>query len=249
MKVIASLGTVIITLAVVATLEVADEDDNSPVVSYLLAKIQRLESKIMTKPKTREITKRSIDANVDKRSASCNCPPPVVAYNRWGNSSCPFGATTVYTGVAAGGDKDVHGSAVNMLCLPSNPIHYSNGASGIEYVFGVEYQTSGTLNHADARNMPCAMCEVTGKSTVMVIPSRYVCPNGWRLEYNGYIMVGDDSEEGSSMYDCIDVSLEQIPGTGSDQGWHHLWPVRLGSSSDSLPYDGSNAMTCAVCSK
>ena len=249
MKLIAFFGIVIITLAVVETSEVGDEDDNSPVVSYLLAKIQRLESKIMTKPKTSEITKRSTDTNVDKRSASCNCPTPVVSYTRWGNSSCPFGATTVYTGVAAGGDKDVHGSAANMLCLPPNPIHYSNGASGIEYVYGVEYQTSGILDHADARNMPCAMCEVTGKSTVLMIPSRYVCPNGWRLEYNGYIMVGDDGEEGSSMYDCIDVSLEQIPGTGGDRGWHHLFPVRVGTSSDSLPYDYSYAMTCAVCSK
>ena len=249
MKVIASLGIVIVALAVVATSEVVDEDDNSPVVSYLLAKIQRLESKIMAKPKTSEINKRSADDDVNKRAASCNCSPPVVSYTRWGNSSCPFGANTVYKGVAAGGDRDFHGSSVNMLCLPPNPMRYSNNAKGIEYAVGVEYKANGALDHADSRNIPCAMCEVTGKSTIMMIPSHYVCPNGWRLEYNGYIMVGNDVEEGGSMYDCIDISLEQIPGTGSDQGWHQLWPVYVGSSADSLPRDNSYAMTCAICSK
>ena len=51
------------------------------------------------------------------------------------------------------------------------------------------------------------------------------------------------------MYNCIDVNLEQIPGTGSDRGWHYLYPSYVASSSDSLPYDSSYAMSCVVCSK
>ena len=57
--------------------EVTDEDTNSPLVSYLLAKVQRLEAKMMAKPNvrnTREIEKRSVDTNTsadDKKTKDC----------------------------------------------------------------------------------------------------------------------------------------------------------------------------------
>ena len=244
MKVTIPLVIATLAFAVSVTSEVTDEDINSPLVSYLLAKIQRLESKVMSKPRTSQISKRS-----SEKATNCECPPLATSYTRWGNSSCPFGASTLYKGVAVGGDKDTNGSPANMMCLPPNPMRYTNGATGIEYVYGVEYQTTGTLDHADARNMPCAVCEVPGKTTTLMIPSHYMCPFGWHFEYNGYIMVGDDGEEGSSVFDCIDFSLEQVPGTGGDRGWHYKYPVRVSTSSDSLPYDSSYAMSCVVCSK
>ena len=44
-------------------------------------------------------------------------------------------------------------------------MHYSNSVGGLSsYIYDVEYQTSGPVDHADNRNMPCAVCEVTGKS-------------------------------------------------------------------------------------
>ena len=57
--------------------EVTDEDTNSPLVSYLLAKVQRLEAKMMAKPgvrNTKEVEKRSIDTNTsadDKKDKGC----------------------------------------------------------------------------------------------------------------------------------------------------------------------------------
>ena len=53
--------------------EVTDEDVNSPLVSYLLAKVQRLEAKMIAKPSvrnTREVEKRSVDTNTsaDKKT-------------------------------------------------------------------------------------------------------------------------------------------------------------------------------------
>ena len=68
--------------------EVTDEDINSPLVSYLLAKVQRLEAKMMAKPNvrnTREVEKRSVDTNTsadDKKTK--DCPQQVVTYIRWG---------------------------------------------------------------------------------------------------------------------------------------------------------------------
>ena len=40
-----------------------------------------------------------------------------------------------------------------------------------------------------------------------MIPSHYVCPDGWNKEYNGFIMAGHYTHEGSSMYYCIDENL------------------------------------------
>ena len=73
-------------------------------------------------PSTRQITKRSSE----KKTVSCECPPPVVAYTRWGNSSCPFGSTTIYQGVATGGYFNHDGAPANMLCLPPDPVRPSN---------------------------------------------------------------------------------------------------------------------------
>jgi len=229
--------------------KVSDEDVYSPLVSYLLTKLQQLESKMMAKSIPKQRSDREV-AEVSANNAQSSSPPsPIVTYTRWGNSSCPFGASTVYRGVAAGGAYSHKGSPVNLMCLPPDPMRYPNNAEGSALVYPVEYQTGGPLNHAHNRNMPCAVCEVTGKSTTLMIPSHYECPTGWRHEYHGYIMAGHYTQEAASMYNCVDVSLEQIPGTGSLNGWHLLHPTNAATSSDSLPYDGGYAMSCVVCSK
>ena len=81
---------------------------DSPLISYLLSKIQRLEAK-MTKPTVRNT--RQVDVPIDNTSktddkkpeAVKECPPQTVSYIRWGNNTCPYGANTMYQGVAAGG--------------------------------------------------------------------------------------------------------------------------------------------------
>ena len=128
MKITFSLVIVILISVVAATLEVTDEDMNSPLVSYLLAKIQRLESKVIAKTRTSQIIKRSADVN--KKATDNEYPPPVVSYTRWGNSSCPFGANTVYRGVAAGGYYGHKGSPANIMCLPPSPMRYPNNVAG-----------------------------------------------------------------------------------------------------------------------
>ena len=79
--------------------EVPDEDINSPLVSYLLAKVQQLEAKMMARRNmrnTREVEKRSVNTNTsadDKKDKGC--PDQVVTYIRWGNTTCPYGANTI----------------------------------------------------------------------------------------------------------------------------------------------------------
>ena len=231
--------------------EVTDEDINSPLVSYLLAKVQRLEAKMMAKPNvrnTREVEKCSVDTNTSADdNKTKDCPQQVVTYIRWGNTTCPYGANTIYKGVAAGDHTGHKGAPSNMLCLPPNPMHYSNNLVGSTATYSMEYQTTGAINHVNSGNTPCALCEATGRGDKIMIPSHYVCPDGWHKEYNGYIMAGQNGQEGSSMYYCIDENLEQIKGTGGDHTGYDLWTVYVGTSL--VPRDGNYALSCVVCTK
>ena len=230
--------------------EVNDEDTNSPPVSYLLAKIQQLEEKVMAKPNvrnTREVEKRSVDTNTsadDKKTK--DCPQQVVTYIRWGNTTCPYGANTIYKGVAVGGRSDHEVSPSNLMCLPPNPMRYSNDQHGDDIAYAVEYRTSGAIVNAQYRNMPCALCEATGRGDKIMIPSHYVCPNGWHKEYNGYIMAGNDGHKGGCMYYCIDENLEQVTGSGSSENAHFLYTIKVSGSY--VPSDGY-ALSCVVCTK
>ena len=226
--------------------EVTDEDINSPLISYLLAKVQRLEAKMMAKPNvrnTREVEKRSVDTNTsadDKKTK--DCPQQVVTYIRWGNTTCPYGANTIYKGTAVGGRYDQETSPSNLMCLPFDTMDNPNNVGRQEIAYAVEYNVGGILNHATCRNMPCALCEATGRGDKIMIPSHYVCPDSWHKEYNGYIMAGHHTQEGSSMFYCIDENLEQIKGTGSDESSYDLYTVHV-------VHGGSYALSCVVCTK
>ena len=112
------LGAVLLLTSAV---ELIDEDANSPLVSYLLAKLQQqLESKIMVRPNirnTRQTTEKPTKPPVVAAdNKQCNCPPSVITYIRWGNSTCPYGADTIYSGVVAGSWYD-HIGAASIHCV------------------------------------------------------------------------------------------------------------------------------------
>ena len=234
--------------------ELTDEDINSPLVSYLLAKVQRLESQIMVRPNirnTRQTTEKPTKPPVVAAdNKQCNCPPSIVTYIRWGNSTCPYGADTIFSGVAAGSLWDHTGAAVDPLCLPPNPqyLKYQENYQGRARLYGVEYETVGTpLDHSHDRNMPCALCQVNGRTNKIMIPSRYECPNGWRREYYGYLMAGHHTHKAATQYTCVDKSLEQIPGSGADTGGYRLFTVEV-YCHPGIPCSDKE-VTCAVCTK
>ena len=232
--------------------EVTDEDINSPLVSYLLAKVQQLESKIMVRPNirnTRQTTEKPTVVAADNKQ--CNCPPSVVTYIRWGNSTCPYGADTIYSGVVAGSWFGHMGAAVDPLCLPPNPqyLQYLSGYQDQAILYGTEYEINGAspINHADQRNPPCALCQVYGRTNKIMIPSHYECPNGWRREYYGYLMAGHHSNKAATQYTCVDKSLEQIPGSGGNTNGYSLFTVEA-HCNHFIPCSDKE-LTCVVCTK
>ena len=194
---------------------------------------------------TREVEKRSVDTNTsadDEKTKGCQ--QQVVTYIRWGNKTCPYRANTIYQGVALGGQVNNKGSASNMMCSPPNVMTYSETQSGSMTAYAVEYRVSRIHNNAYCCNMPCALCETTGRSDKIMIPSHYVCPDGWHKEYNGYIMTGPEGYYGGSMYYCIDEALEQVPTSGSCENVHHLYTV-----SSTVPTNSGYELPCVVCTK
>ena len=236
--------------------EVTDEDINSPLVSHLLAKVQQLESKIMARPNirnTRQTTEKPTKPPVVAAdNKQCNCPPTgVVTYTRWGNSTCPYGADTIYSGVMAGSWYNHEGAVVDPLCIPKTMsqqyLGYTGGEQKYIQLYAAEYKTHGSLYHSNGRFAPCALCQVTSHTNKIMIPSRYECPNGWRREYYGYLMAGYYGHKAATQFTCVDKSVEQIPGSGSGGGYL-MYTVEANYDCNFLPCS-SYELTCVVCTK
>ena len=255
MKITIFILSLLVVISLIDAVEVTDEDINSPLVSYLLAKMQRLESKIMVRPNirnTRQTTEKPTKPPVVAAdNKQCTCPPSIVTYIRWGNSTCPYGADTIYSGVAAGSWHGHEGAAVDPLCLPPNPkyLQYQSGYQGYARLHGAEYQTHSPspLDSSYDRNVPCALCEVTGRTNKIMIPSHYECPSGWRREYYGYLMAGHHGHKAATQYTCVDKSLEQIPGSGANTDGYLFYTVEA-YCGHYIPCSAKE-VTCVVCTK
>ena len=96
-----------------------------------------------------------------------------MTYIRWGNSTCPYGADIIYSGVVAGSSYDHQGAIVDPLCLPPDPqyLEYQYEYQGHVYIYGAEYQTddASPINNANDCNVPCALCIVYGHTTKITI--------------------------------------------------------------------------------
>ena len=186
-----------------------------------------------------------------------------VTYIRWGNSSCPSvpGTELVYHGITAGSwhrDETGSGGGANYLCMPYNPQYgeYESGVQGANPIYGTEYQTytgpvgSSTHEH----NVPCAVCYVSTRETVLMLPARLEClGSSWTLEYNGYLMSAyASSNHYRTMFECVDRNPETIPGSAANTDGAQFWHAEAtcnGLPCSSSTYDPVKELTCAVCTK
>ena len=177
-----------------------------------------------------------------------------VVYTRWGKTSCPnvSGTTLVYAGRTGGtwfGDK---GGAANYLCMPDDPdyLSYRSGVQGLNYVYGVEYQTGGgPLSTVHDHNVPCAVCYASTRVAVTMIPAKTLCPSNWTLEYSGYLM-SDHRIYTTTMYECVDKNPDSVPGSASNTNGALFYHVEANCNGMLCPpYDPQKELTCAVCTK
>ena len=182
--------------------------------------------------------------------------PPTggAVYIRWGRTSCPTdqGTDLVYSGRAGGSYYYHRGGGANHLCMPDDPEHlqYGSGTQGQSYIHGMEYyiHSSQPLYSVNDHNVPCALCYVTTRDTVVMIPAKV--PTNWTVEYNGYLMTENNGHYRST-YECVDKDPESVPGLNARNSnsayFYHVEPVCSGFSCP--PYDAEKELTCVVCSR
>ena len=143
-----------------------------------------------------------------------------------------------------------HGGGVNYLCLPLDPEFPDNAQGGEQTgarVFGVEYHFGFPgMTHQDA---PCAVCEVQGRSAVLMIPAKQTCPAGWTLEYEGLLASQHHRDTGSE-YVCVSSNPEPShSGHTNDNGGTLLVVEAQCGSLPCPPYVSGYELTCVVCTK
>jgi hypothetical protein len=178
------------------------------------------------------------------------------SYIRWGRTQCPQNGTElVYKGYAGGSQHNI-GATANFLCLPEEPLWnaYEDGEQVSGTVWGAEYELYGrnmnnffeeTLHQQD---VPCCVCR-TKRASVLFIPGRNKCYDGWTLEYEGYLSSGHDSHHPSEFV-CLDVKPEIIDGGHADANGKLFYFVEARCGSLRCPpYVHGRELTCVVCSK
>jgi len=169
------------------------------------------------------------------------------------------------TGYAAGAKRSDSGSGSNHLCLHEDPqwkTYLDGQQAGVGLVAGVEYElyNSGRWQNnvfSESNNggnpllnnpVPCAVCYVQGSSTVLMIPARTECPDGWTTEYTGYVASEQKSVRPSS-YICLDEAPEVATGgVGRSQALIYSVEVECGTLPCSVYLTGRE-LTFIVCSK
>ena len=173
-----------------------------------------------------------------------------LVYTRWGKTSCPnaTGTILVYQGNAGRAGFNQGGGA-NYQCMPNDPEYsaYRADVQGQSRMFGVEYQRPLTSDLQNA-NVPCAVCHVTTRGAMMMIPVKLTCPTSWTKEYSRYLM-SQHKDDSSATFECVDSDPEAIPESGDDTygGQRHHEASCNGFSCP--PYDPEKELTCVVCTK
>ena len=112
-------------------------------------------------------------------------------YTRWGRTTCPSsnGTQLVYAGRAAGSWFNHKGGAAAFHwcyhCLPNDPSYLQYRSTSWLSIWVWVYETrDGPLSAFHDQNVPCAVCYVSTRGTVLMIPAKTICPPSWTREYN-----------------------------------------------------------------
>ena len=161
-----------------------------------------------------------------------------------------------FVGYAAKSWYDSHGNGANTLCLAKDPEFLEN-VEGNEAprnagIHGVEYRVSNTFlrsENLENENVPCAVCEVP-RTSVLMLPAKRTCPQGWTLEYEGLVMAGNYNHNGQSEYICVSLGMETIPGGSARTDGGLLFVVEIRCHTLLCPpYEAGYELSCVVCTK
>ena len=177
-------------------------------------------------------------------------------YVRWGHDECPSTAQVVYSGRTGGPYYQNSGGGSNPQCLPLDPnflTEISGNQIHRDYMLGAEYEmftdSNSYVHGRHNTDIPCAVCHVSNRTAVYMVPAKYTCPSGWTREYYGYLMA-ERYNHNRSQYTCMDTAFKSVVGSSADHNGLLFYFVegRCGSLP-CPPYDNTKELACAVCTK
>ena len=135
--------------------------------------------------------------------------------------------------------------------MPKDPeyksdLTYRPGADDHSQLHGVEYE--GPLQGNQDHNVPCAVCHVTTRSAVLLLPAKYSCPTTWTREYYGYLMSEHRTHKRSNFI-CVDEDMEPLSGSSANTNGALMYHVE--ANCNGLPCGPYNhkELNCVVCTK
>ena len=177
-------------------------------------------------------------------------------YTRWGKSTCPQTAGTemLYSGITGGTHYTQKGGGANHLCMPKVPeyspdLTYRSASDGHARVYGAEYQVP--LQGSQDHGVPCAVCHVSSRPSLLMIPAQASCPPDWTREYYGYLMT-ERYTHYRSMFECVDADQESLPNSQGNQNGALFYHVEADCSTGlpcSTHYNNHQELNCVVCTK
>jgi hypothetical protein len=200
----------------------------------------------------------NIEEKIREVETATSVPRSGNTYVRWGRTQCPENGTElVYKGYAGGPVYTNKGASANYLCLPEEPLWnvYEDAEQTAGTVYGAEYELKDrNVNNFFGKgmkdqNVPCCVCRTT-RASVLFIPGRNQCYDGWTLEYEGYLSSGYFTHEASSEFVCLDAKPEIINGGSANENGKLFYFVEARCGSLRCPpYVNGRELTCVVCSK
>uniref|UniRef100_K1QCA9 Short-chain collagen C4 n=1 Tax=Magallana gigas TaxID=29159 RepID=K1QCA9_MAGGI len=114
---------------------------------------------------------------------------------------------------------------------------------------GSEYDIS-EFGHDTGNDLPCSVCRSTVESSVLMIPGKSSCYDGWSMQYHGDLVAGSVNHKAASQYICLDEHPESLVAGQDDHNGKLFYPVKAVCGSLACPpYHNERYLTCVVCTK
>ena len=118
-------------------------------------------------------------------------------------------------------------------------------------MYGAEYDTDDFAPRAeDGNDLPCSVCRCTVDSSVLMIPGKSSCYDGWTLQYHGDLVAGYHAHKAATQYICLDEHYETLTAGQDNHEGKLFYPVKAMCGSLACPpYHNDRYLTCVVCTK
>ena len=161
----------------------------------------------------------------------------------------------MYRGRAAGSMWSSSGGGANYQCITEELEEFELGSSNTTvaaYIYGAEKEmhdnVSSSSHMLHDNDVPCTVCYVATRDTVLMIPGKYTCPQNWTREYYGWLMTerSHPGHKGRTTFECVDVDAEGVTDGGTNTNVVSFYHVEIGCGTTPCP---QKKMTCAVCTR